>query len=249
MFRATHPNASKLKKIFQALVKLSDEIPFFVSSNGVEIKVLSPDKTILAVVSLPGMEFEELVVEEETQFIVPTSELKKIIRRASRNDVVTLTINKETGELVMILRDRKTGVEREFGIPLIPRPVEAIPEMKLDLAVSFSMLSQDFKDIAGDLKLIGEEVVFSYEEGSIVIKSVEQQKEYVCILREGAPLILLNSDVEKARASYSIDAVIVAARAAGASKNVVVAFDTGKPLKVEYDLGGGRLVYWIAPRA
>jgi len=114
LFRATHPNASKLKKIFQALVKLSDEIPFFVSSSGIEIKVLSPDKTILAVVSLPGMEFEELVVEEETQFIVPTSELKKIIRRASRNDVVTLTINKETGELVMILRDRKQGLKESL---------------------------------------------------------------------------------------------------------------------------------------
>jgi DNA polymerase III sliding clamp (beta) subunit (PCNA family) len=50
LFKATYPNASKFKKIIQALVKLSDEIPFYVTSNGIDFKVLTPDKTMLAVV-------------------------------------------------------------------------------------------------------------------------------------------------------------------------------------------------------
>lgn len=248
MFKATYPNASKFKKIIQALVKLSDEIPFYVTSNGIDFKVLTPDKTMLAVVSIPSLEFEELSVEEETSFIVPTTELKKVVRRATRNDSIFLTINKEAGELVMALRDRKTGVEREFGIPIVPRPVEPVPELKIDLSVSFTILSEDFKDIIGDLKLVGEAAVFSYENGAVVVKAFEQQKEYSCTLREGAPLIMLTSNVEKASSSYSIDMLVVAARAASASKNVTISFDTGKPMKIEYDLGGGKLIYWIVPR-
>ncbi|MEM0001435.1 MAG: DNA polymerase sliding clamp [Desulfurococcaceae archaeon] len=249
MFKALYPNANKLKKLIQALAKLSDELPFYVTNNGIEIKVLSPDKTMLAIATLSSLEFEELSVEEETTFIVSTTELKKIIRRATRNDVVFMTINKESNELVMVFRDKKTGVEREFGIPIIPKPPEPIPELQLDLSVSFTMLSHDFKDIVGDLNLVGEEAVFMYENGAIIIKSVEQQKEYECILREGAPLILLTSNVDKARASYNIEMLIVAARAASASKNVTISFDTDKPIKIEYDLaGGGKLAYWIVPR-
>ena len=249
MFKATYTNTSVLKKALQALSKLSDEFPLYVTNNDMSIKVLSPDKTMLAILTLPSLTFEEFLVEEEVTVITPATELKKVIRRASRNDVLSLTLSKDTNELILVLRDKKTGVEREFSVPLIPRPPEPIPELQLELSVSFTVLSKDFKDIVGDLKLIGEEAVFAYDEGKLVIQSVEQQKEYKCELVEGNPLISLTSTVEKAKATYSIEMLIIAARAAEASKQVVISFDNGKPMKIEYELaGGGKLIYWIVPR-
>ncbi|MEM4717958.1 MAG: DNA polymerase sliding clamp [Desulfurococcaceae archaeon] len=249
MFRVVYPNASKFKKLIQALVKLSDELPLYITRNGLDIKVLSPDKTMLAIASLSSIEFEEFEVEGEVVVIVSSTDLKKIIKRASRNDSLIITMNKETNELVIAIKDRKTGVEREFTSPLIPKPPEPIPELQLDLPVSFTMLSQDFKDIVSDLKIIGEEAIFTYENGVIVIKSTEHQKEYVCILKEGAPLILLSSMVDKARASYNVEMIIAAARASGVSKNVNISFDTDKPMQILYELaGGGKLIYWIVPR-
>lgn len=249
MFKALYPNANKLKKAIQALSKLSDEFPLYVTNNGIDIKVLSPDKTMLAVLTLPSLVFEEFSVDEETTLIVPATELRKVIRRAGRNDALLLTTSKETDELILALKDRKTGVEREFGIPLVPRPPEPVPELQLDLSISFTMLSKDFKDLVGDLKLVGEEALFSYEEGKVLIRSVEQQKEYICELKEGNPLVLLTSTVEKAKVAYNIEMLVVVAGAAEASKHVTISFDTGKPLKVEYELaGGGKLTYWIVPR-
>lgn len=249
MFKASYPNASLLKKVTQVLSKLSDELPFYVKRDVLEIRIISPDKTMSATLILPSSVFEEYVVENDEVFVVSASEFRKVIRRATRQDSLQITLNRETNEVVLTLRDRKTGVEREFGISLIPTLPEPIPELRLHLPVSFTMLSQDFKDIIGDLRLVSEEAVFMYEDGRVIVRSTEQQKEYVCELREGNPIIVLTTSIEKARSTYGVDMVAVAAIAASTSKNVTVSFDTNKPLRIEYELtGGGRLVYWITPR-
>ena len=249
MFKASCPNASTLKQVIQALSKISDELVLYATQEGISIKALSPDKTTLAVVEIPSIALEEYTVEEEATLAIPTVDFKKITRRATRNDVLVLTINRETNELVVTLRDKKTSIERKFTIPLVPKEPESIPEIKMELPVSFTMLSQDFKNIVGDLRLVGEEVVIMYDENKVIIKSTGHQKEYVCELFEGNPLVLLTSLVNKAKATYDIDILAVAVQSASAAKNVTISFDTDKPMKIEYELGdGGKLVYWLVPR-
>ncbi len=249
MFSVRYPNASKLKQVIHALSKISDELQLEVTLESLQLKALAPDKTMMASLVLPSIVFEEYSVEEETKVLVPASELKKVIKRATRNDVAHISLSKEASELSVILRDKKTGLEREFAAPLIPRPPEPLPELDVELSVSFSMLSQDFKNIVGDVKLVGDEVELSLANGKITIKSAEQSKEYVCELSEGNPLTFLSSIASSAKATYSTDMLITVARAAGASKQVLISFDTGKPMKIEYELaGGGKLVYWIVPR-
>jgi proliferating cell nuclear antigen len=249
VFRVTHPNASKLKRVLQVLTKISDEVPFFITQDALEVKVISPDKTVMGVFRAPSIIFEEYSVEGEESFIVSGTDLKKAVKRAGRNDAAVFELDRESGVLKLTLRDRKTGLEREIGVPLIPKPVEPLPELQVDLSVTFTMLSQDFKNIVSDLKLVGDEAIFTYEAGKITIISTEQQKEYKCDLAEGNPLIILSSTVEKARSSYSIDLLVEAARPASATKNITISFDTGKPMKVEYDIGdGSKLIYWLVPR-
>lgn len=249
MFKVQYANASKLKVVIQALSKISDELYLQVGLDSLQLKALSPDKTMMASMVLPGTAFDEYNVEEEAVVLLPATELKKVTKRATRNDVAQLSMSRGSSELGVLLRDKKTGLEREFTVPIIPRPPEPLPELNIDLGVTFTMLSQDLKQIVGDLKLIGEEAVFIYEVGKIVVKSVEQRKEYTCELREGNPLTLLTSTVERAQATYSIDMLVSATRVASASKQAMISFDSGKPLKFEYELsGGGRLVYWIVPR-
>ncbi len=249
VFKVTYPNASKLKRVFQVLVKISDEVPFFATPEALEVKVMSPDKTVMNIFRAPSIVFEEYSVDGEESFIVSGTELKKAVKRATRNDIAVFELDRDGGVLKLTLRDKKTGLERELTVPLIPKPVEPLPDIQLDLSVTFTMLSQDFKNIIGDLKLIGDEAIFIYEAGKITIISTEQQKEYRCDLTEGNPLILLSSIVEKAKASYSIDLLVEAARAATIAKNVTISFDMGKPMKVEYDIGdGSKLIYWLVPR-
>ncbi len=249
MFRAVYPSASKFKYIAQTLAKIVDEIPFYAEPDQLEARVLSPDKTTMTILKIPSIAFDEYMCDQEEFFVVSSDEFNRIARRGTRNDVVILELDRANGVLKFSFKDKKTGVERTFHLSLKERVVEKIPELTLELGVSIRMLSDDYKNIIRDLKIIGEEAIFTYEDGKLVIKAVTQQKEYIGVFEQDKPLIYISASVEKAIARYSIGLLEATLKAATASKNVALEFDTDKPLKVEFELPtGGTLVYWIAPR-
>jgi len=249
LFKAVYPNASKMKYITQAIAKITDEAPFYATPDALEVKVLSPDKTMLSIVRIPAISFEEYSVEGEESFIVSSTDLNRVMRRGTRNDVLVMELDKANNVLNIVFRDKKTGVERVFQLELLPKTPEPVPELNLELGVTVKMMSEDYKNIVGDAKSIGEEVVFTYENDKLIIYSSEQQKEYRGEFSEGAPILYKYATVDKARASYSVDSLAVTLKPVSASKQVTISFDTDKPMKVEYELvGGGQLIYWVVPR-
>ncbi|ADV65485.1 DNA polymerase sliding clamp subunit B [Desulfurococcus mucosus DSM 2162] len=248
-FRVVYPNASKMKYITQAIAKVTDEAPIYVTPEAVEVKVLSPDKSMLTIVRIPATAFEEFEAEGEESFMVASTDLNRVMRRGGRNDVLEMKLDREHGVLEAVFRDRKTGVERVFQVEVLPKTPEPVPELNLELGVVVKMLSEDYRGIVGDAKSIGEEVVLSFEDGKLTVYSSEQQKEYVGVFSEGSPLLYVYATVDKARASYSVDLLSATVKPVSASKQVTVSFDTDKPAKIEYELiGGGQLIYWVVPR-
>jgi len=249
VFRAVYPSASKFKYIAQTLAKIVDEIPFYAEPDVLEARVLSPDKTTMTILKIPSIAFEEYLCDKEEFFVVSADEFNRIARRGSRNDVVILELDREKRVLKFMLKDKKTGVERTFYLSLKERVEEKIPEINIQLGVSIRMLSDDYKNIIRDLKLIGEEAIFIYSENKFEVRGTTQQKEYHGVFEQDNPLILLTSTVDKAVARYGVKLLEATLKAATASKNMLLEFDTDKPLKVEFELpGGGTLTYWIAPR-
>ncbi|MCY0868744.1 MAG: DNA polymerase sliding clamp [Desulfurococcus sp.] len=249
MFRAVYSNASHLKYIVQAIAKITDEAPLHATPSALEVRVLSPDKSMLTVVGIPASSFEEYSLDGEEQFTVSSMSLNKVMRRGSRNDLVVLELDRSANVLNIMFKDRKTGVERAFQVELLPRIPEPVPDLNLELSVTVKMLVDDYKNMVGDLKAISEEAEFAYQDNKLIVRAVEQQREYIGEYSEGSPLIYLYSTASKARAVYSVDLLAATVKPAAASKHVTISFDSDKPLKVEYELeGGGRITYWIVPR-
>lgn len=249
MFRAVYPKAPKFKYITQALAKISDEASFYTSIDGVEIKALSPDKTALIVVKLPSIVFEEYNVDDKESFKVASSEFNKVARRAGRNDALILELMRENNVVKVGYRDRKTGVEREFYVNLSSPFAEEIGEPELELTVTVRMLSGDLKQIVRDVKVIGEEALFHYRDNKLFVKTTVQQKEYTCELSEGNPLAYISSTKDEVKSTYSVDVLETVLKAIASSKNVTLQFDDNKPMRIEFELiGGGSILYWIAPR-
>ncbi|MEZ0393445.1 MAG: DNA polymerase sliding clamp [Desulfurococcaceae archaeon] len=249
-FRAVLPSGAKLKSIGAALSKLTDEVPFKATSNGLSIRVMSPDKTVLLDVLLPPQSFQEYEVDEEVSFVVSTSDLNRVLRRGTRNDLLVFELEKDKSVLRVGLRNKKTGVERSFYVELKPRVPEEVPELDIELGVTFRISTSDLKLLFKDVKSVGEEVMFHYKAGKLYVSAQEQQYRYEGVFEEGFPLKALEAVVEEAQSRYSVDTLALILRASGASKDVSISFDTDKPLKAVYEMeGGGTITYYVAPRA
>ncbi len=249
MFKAIYPNAVKFKYIAQTMAKITDDVPFTASEEGLSASVLSPDKTTMTVLSIPSTAFEEFEVDGKTSFIVSSSELNRIARRGTRNNSIEFLLEEEERRLRVSFIDEKTGLTRTFYLQLREGVVEPLREIKLELPVSVRMLASDFKDLLRDAKIVGDEIELVAEGSRLEARCVTQQKEYYNIMEEGAPLISIMNSGGKASARYSLDALQAALKATSAAESMTLEFGQDLPLKLVFELpGGGVLTYWVAPR-
>ncbi len=248
-FRAVYPQGSKFKKIFQPLTKIFEEMPMYITEDGIKIKKLSSDKNVLTVFEMPALMFEEfdLAVDELVIKVAP-DELGKVVKRATRDDVVVLEYERGSMYLIVKFVNKKTAVEREFKVSAseVP-PEEEVEELNVELSVSVKMSPSDLRYIISDAKIISSDVTFEANEDVLYVKAMDVGKSYEAKLTMGNPLISINVSAP-ATAKYSVNYLYDATRAYQASKDLTLEFGTALPMKVDMDMeGGAKLTMWIAP--
>ncbi|MCE4604326.1 MAG: DNA polymerase sliding clamp [Aeropyrum sp.] len=247
MFRLVYTASTKLKYITQTLAKINDEGTFEFGLNGVRAWIMSPDKTSLAVLEMPSLSFDEYSVEEEMRVVLRTDELNKIVRRATRNDDVILKYSVEEQALEVELRDRKLGFSRSFLVPISSMGAEEIRSLKLEPTARFSILTDDFKTVIQDVKVVGDFAEFEASGDTLTVRSQAEEREYEWVMRPGDALLSIEVD-EEARSTYSRQVLEIATKPVGASEAVKVSFASDYPMKIEFTFPNGeRLELYIAP--
>ncbi len=247
MLRLVYPAASKFKYITQTLAKINDEGIIGFTLDSMIAWIMSPDKTSLAVLNAPSMSFDEFTVEEEARFRIRTDELNKIVKRATRNDDLIIEHDPENQELVITLRDRKTGVTRSFSLPILETGPAELREPRFESTARFIMIADDFKQIIQDAKVVGDYITFEAEEDKLVARTEAEEKSYEWIMKVGDPLIDLTVD-EPTKSSYTRSALEAATKPTGAAENVKVEYATDYPMKIEFAFPNmEKLVLYIAP--
>jgi len=250
MFRISYPNGTKFKKIMQASIKLIEEIPLSVTTEGLTLRALSPDKNALVNLFIPSTSFEEFNVEEETNIVVIKDEFNKAVRRAQRKDSVILSYERGARELKVILFNAKTGVEREFSVSISEAGMEPVGEIKVEPVVKFQIDGDDLKKIITDAKIVADEIEFIYENERILVRAASEDRSYRTTLELDRPLLNLESAAEgRVSGKYSLDLLKGITTALGSAETLILGFGQNQPLRIYMELeGGGILTVWIAPR-
>ncbi len=247
MFRLVYGAPTKFKYITQTIAKINDEGLIEVSADAVRAWIMSPDKTSLAVLDMPSMSFEEFSVDEEARYYIRTDEFNKIVKRATRNDEIILQFNVEEQALEVELRDKKSGFSRKFLVPVTPGAQQEIRELKIETTARFSMLSEDFKALIQDVKIVGDILELEATPEAVTARAQGEDKEYEWIMRPGDAILDLEVD-EEAKSSYTRQALEVATKPVGAAETVRISFATNYPMKIEFTFPNGeKMDLYIAP--
>lgn len=248
MFRLAYPKASKFKYITLALSKISDECNLEVNDDGVRLWMMSPDKTLMAVVSIPPLALEDFEVTNPAGLLIRTEDLHRVAKRASRNDSLRLELADEgAGAVTAILVDKKSGMTRSFDIPILSTSAMEYKEPKLSMTARFTMSSKDFKLLSQDVKVVSDTLVVRAVSGEVKITARGEGKTYEWVMKPGDPLVDLEVD-EPSESYYSRSSMDIAVKPTGAAETVKFEFATNYPARLTFNLPGGeKMMILIAP--
>lgn len=249
MFKLVYGDGSRFKRILSGVTKPLDAVPIRVSNEGLELRALTPDKNMMLEVVIPGTAFETVEVESETALTLSRDQFLRGIRRATKRDSVTLSYERASRYLRLLLTNIKTGVEREFAVEVSEVATELVEPIQVELPVRFQVSLDDLKRLIGDVKIVGDELELVFRGSSIEVSSVSEGKSYRTVLTLDKPLYRLESKEAMVSSKYDVDYLKTVLSAVSVADLVNVEFGSTLPLKIHVQLEDGtRISAWVAPR-
>ncbi|MCE4608726.1 MAG: DNA polymerase sliding clamp [Caldisphaeraceae archaeon] len=246
--RAVYQSGNKLKKIAQALARINDEGIFNFSDDGLLSWFFSPDKTVLGIFKVSSTAFEELSLDGSISIGVDMNDLSKVLRRATRNDKISLEYSTGHGFMKVLLIDEKTGVERSFEVSAGESEEREIREINMKPTARFVISPNDIDTMINDAKLVADVLKFIGKDNGIIVEASGEEKFYRWEMRLEDPLDEVAVE-DYTEASYSLNALGSSIKPVTTiAESISMEFATDYPLKMDFNISGPEeFIMYIAP--
>ncbi|MEM2020775.1 MAG: hypothetical protein QXP80_00920 [Zestosphaera sp.] len=249
MFSIKYLDGVSFRKYVGSAIKPLSDVPLRVSEDGLLIRGLSPDKSVLTEVFIPHHAFEEYRVSGVNDLTVDRDEFSKVLKRLGTEDTITLTYEEGGGKVDAKLVNTKSGVERGYEVRVLSLegPVDPI---QLDLPVSIKVETAILQRLIRDVSLVGDELSVRYSGDVVRFSSFSEGREYLMTLERGKHLLELSSSTsETVDSTYDVDLVKSVAPALSAFDVAAIEFGPSLPFRIALSGEEGvNISFWIAPR-
>lgn len=239
MFKAVINDTKSWKNSIDAIAALIDEGTLQLTSEGLKLRAMDPSQIALVDLELPANTFEKYELDNETNVGVDFAELSKITKRVRAEDKIELTLDKRLN-LSFIGETR-----RDFNLGIIESSSKPPREPNIEFTTEVKIAPNILKEALKDAELVSNHVALKID-GGFSIKSDGDTGSADIQFSENQ---LLSLDVQsECRAVFSLDYLDNMLKAAEAPSVVILKMRTDAPLRIEYAIGEGRVVYYLAPR-
>jgi hypothetical protein len=250
MFTISHSDGSFIKKIFTIAISPLEVVPLNVSTDGINILGISPDKMILIKITVPSLVFEEFNLSSEAKLFLEKEDLKLAVKKISKRERVRIEYNEGDRDLKMTIFNPKTGVEKIQMIHIREEGEEPPGEIDIDLETEIQMTSDSLISLVRDVATVSDEMELSIQKSKLKIRSVGDLMRYDTTLEEGRGVMSISSKSEAVVSKYSIDLLKTVIKGIPKNTVITIGFGPSKPMKIYLPLeGGAGATFWIAPRA
>lgn len=237
-------DAKTLRNILTSLSALVDEACIIADEDGLRVKAMDPSHVAMVDFEWSKSAFEEFEIDKPTTIGLNLEETLKLLRRTS-DESLELNFDESLGKLEVKLSGR---YKRRLTIPTLQLTGEEIPPLKIEFDVTAKITSSCLMRTVADAATVSDILRFKATADRLIMEASGELGEITVELDKTSEALLDLQVKQSSSASYSLtfleDIVKSASNLAG---TVNLEFSTDKPLKLNFEILQGKLVYYIAP--
>ena len=237
-------DAPALKSAIDSVVCLVEEGQFEITKEGMYLKAMDPSQISMVSFTMPKEAFVEYSISEEMKIGVDITQLANVLARGKKGEKAELSI--EEGRLVIRFYGEKH--KRTFKIPMIETGERVQKEPKIEFGNFAKIKADAIKETLKDAKLISSHVRLQLSPEQFVVEVRGESGDVKVEFDKGSEEIAEINTNKGARATFPLQYLEDMVRATSSSSMVKINLETDRPLKLEYDIEGAKVVYYLAPR-
>lgn len=222
-----------------AVESISSFIPegnFRFSDKGISFRAIDPSQVVLVDYFVDKKHFDKYVIEPS--FVgVDIVELNKILQRAMPQDKLLLDVSDSEMKLKF-----ESDLRRSFRLPLIDVSDDEVKVPAIEYEAKVEVNSGAFREVLKDASLFGSSIVLKIFDGKFFVET------------KGAPGVMESEATKVSHvfakkdvtAKFSLNFLHNIVKQADSSKPVVIELRNDAAMRVSYNVGPGKIVFYLA---
>jgi proliferating cell nuclear antigen len=246
LFEVEVSRIDPFRSLVKALSVIVEEGTFVM--NEAQIKLLAMDPSHVAMVDfeLPSTFFDSYKCEGEPKLSINIKEFLRFLDRVDRDEQVRIVLNDEKARLV--IHCKSGGHNRRFEMPILEPLDEEVPQPKIFFKSKARITSDAVRMAIRDANLVSEHVKVEMVDGLLKVNAEGDMGSSFSEWETNSDDVLELKVDEDSNATFTLSYLQDIANAAGANSEVVtIELSTDMPIKMDFEIPVGRLVYYLAP--
>ncbi len=236
--------APALKSAIDSIVSLVEEGQFEIKNDGIHLKAMDPSQISMISFTMPKGAFIEYNVPEETKLGINIGQLDEVLSRGKKGE--RLELSSEEGRLVVKFYGEKH--RRMFKVPLIETSERVQREPKIEFRNVAKVKADALKETLKDAKLISSHVRLQLTPEQFIVDVRGENGDVRAEFENGSPDVVELKVKEASKATFPLQYLEDMVKATSSGSIVTISLETDRPLKLEYEIEGAMVSYYLAPR-
>lgn len=246
MFEIEASRIEPFRNLVKALSVIVEEGTFNMDEAQIKLLAMDPSHVAMVDFELPREFFEKYICEGEPRLSINIGEFLKFLDRVDRDEHVNIKLDEKNARL--IIQCKRGGHTRRFAMPILEPLDEEVPQPKIFFKSSARIITQSLRKAIRDASLVSEHVKLEVATDKLKISATGDMGSALSEWeKESDELLGLNVE-EDSNATFTLSYLQDIVNAVSASSEVAtIDLSTDMPIKMDFELPQGRLIYYLAP--
>ncbi len=246
MYEVEISRIEPFRNLVKALSVIVEEGTFQMDEAQMKLLAMDPSHVAMVDFELPREFFDKYTCEGEPKLTLNIGEFLKFLDRVDKDEQVTIKLEEDQARLV--IRCKRGGHSRRFVMPILEPLDEEVPQPKIFFKASTRILSSSLRRAIRDASLVSEHVKMEVDSESFTISATGDMGSAQSIWEKASDELLSLNVEESSSATFTLSYLQDIVGAVMASSEVAtLELSTDMPIKMNFELPQGRLIYYLAP--